>query len=114
MGTNMKMNCRKETKHSTTEMKEKGKLSAVPKPRQERPLEYRLGGPVVKVSALIAKDTVSNAAFATEHFPGRVTPVTYKLAPQWLPCQAPGTIESAPGLADLGPYAPQGSRKLWK
>ena len=31
-------------------------------------------------------------------FPGRVIPVTQKLAFQWLPCQAPGIIGSALGL----------------
>ena len=31
-------------------------------------------------------------------FPGRVIPVTSKLALQWLPCQAPGIIGSALGL----------------
>ena len=34
-------------------------------------------------------------------FPGRVIPVTSKLALQWLPCQAPGIIGSALGL--VGP-----------
>ena len=36
-------------------------------------------------------------------FPGRVIPVTYKLALQWLPCQAPGVIGSALGL--VGPVS---------
>ena len=33
-------------------------------------------------------------------FPGRVIPVTQKLALQWLPCQTPGIIGSALGLVD--------------
>ena len=40
----------------------------------------------------------SNPACAVGNFPGRVIPVTYKLALQWLPCQAPGVIGSALGL----------------
>ena len=34
-------------------------------------------------------------------FPGRVIPVTSKLALQWLPCQAPGVIGSVLGLVGL-------------
>ena len=34
-------------------------------------------------------------------FPGRVMPMTLKLAHQWLPCQAPGIIGSPLGL--VGP-----------
>ena len=36
-------------------------------------------------------------------FPGRVIPVTYKLALQWLPCQAPDIIGSA--LRLVGPVS---------
>ena len=36
-------------------------------------------------------------------FPGQVTPVTYKMALQWLPCQAPGVIGSA--LRVVGPVS---------
>ena len=32
-------------------------------------------------------------------FPGPFIPVTSKLALQWLPCQSPGVVGSAPGLA---------------
>ena len=39
----------------------------------------------------------------TGFFRGRVIPVTQKLALQWLPCQAPGVIESALGL--VGPVS---------
>ena len=35
--------------------------------------------------------------------PGRVMPLTWQLAPQWLPCQAPGGIGSALGL--VGPVS---------
>ena len=35
-----------------------------------------------------------------DFFLGRVIPVTSKMALQWLPCQAPGVIGSALGLAD--------------
>ena len=42
----------------------------------------------------------SNPPLATGFFRGRVLPVTSNLALQWLPCQAPGVIGSALGLAD--------------
>ena len=43
-----------------------------------------------KASALRLADLGSVLAFPLEIFPGRVTPVMYKLVPQWLPCQVPG------------------------
>ena len=39
----------------------------------------------------------------TEIFLGRVIPVTSKSTLQWIPCQAPGVIGSAPGL--VGPVS---------
>ena len=62
----------------------------------------RLIGLVVKASASKAEDSGSNPA-CDEIFPGRVIPVTSKLALQWLPCQAPGIIGSALGL--VGPVS---------
>ena len=61
----------------------------------------RLAGLVVKASASGAEDPGFESRFATGIFPGRVIPVTSKLALQWLPCQAPGVIGSALGL--VGP-----------
>ena len=49
---------------------------------------HRLVGLVVKASA----------SACTVIFPGRVIPVTSKLALQWLPCQAPGVKGSVLGL----------------
>ena len=50
----------------------------------------RLLGLVVKASASIPA--------CAETFPGRVIPVTYELALQWLASQAPGVVGSALGL----------------
>ena len=50
----------------------------------------RLAGLVIKASAPRADDPGFDGIF-----PGRVIPVTSKLALQWLPCQAPGIIGSA-------------------
>ena len=62
---------------------------------------YRLVGLVVKASASGAEDPGSNPGI----FPGRVIPVTEKLALQWLLCQEPGVIGSAgtgrPGVSIL-------------
>ena len=61
----------------------------------------RLFGLVVKASASGAE----NPGFESHDgiFPGRVMPVTQKLAHQWLPCQTPGIITSDHGL--VGPVS---------
>ena len=59
------------------------------------PPSDRLVGLVVKTSASRAEDP----GFESRLRRGRVIPVTSKLALQWLPCQAPGFIGSALGLA---------------
>ena len=66
----------------------------------EVPIADRLVGLVVKVSASGAEDPGSNPA-GDGIFPGRVIPVTYTLALQWLPCQEPDVIGSALGLVGL-------------
>ena len=58
---------------------------------------------MVKASASREANLGSIPAFAVGIFPGRVIPVTLKLALQWLPCQAPGVIGSVPGL--VGPVS---------
>ena len=59
-------------------------------------------GLVVRVPASRAEDRGSNPT-CNRIFQGRVIPVTYsyKLAFQWLSCQAPGDIGSALGLVSL-------------
>ena len=54
---------------------------------------------------LVAKSSTSRAAkldsiptFAVDILPGRVIPEAQKQVLQWLPCQAPGNIESALGM----------------
>ena len=64
---------------------------------------HRPVGLVVKVSASGAEVPSSIPACDVGIFSGRVMPVTYKLALQWLPCQAPGVIGSALGL--VGPVS---------
>ena len=59
-----------------------------------------LAGPVVKASASRAWVRIP---LAPRFFRGRVTPVTSKLALQWLPCQAPGVLGSVLGL--VGPVS---------
>ena len=54
----------------------------------------------------------SNPASAVGIFPGRVIPVTSKLALQWLPCQAPGFIWSVLGL--VGPVSVYCDWARWK
>ena len=49
---------------------------------------------------------------APRFFRGRVIPVTYKLALQWLPCQAPGVIGSA--LSLVGPVSVYCDWVRWK
>ena len=61
----------------------------------------RLVGLVVRRQPRELKNPGSNPACAGIFFRGRVIPVT--LAPQWLPCQAPGVIGSALGL--VGPVS---------
>ena len=56
-------------------------------------------GPNGKVSASKVAGRGSIPAFAVDLFPGLVIPVTSKLVLQWLPCQAPGFVGSALGLA---------------
>ena len=58
----------------------------------------RLVGLVVKASTSRAEDSACAGLV-----PGRVIPVTSKLALQWLPCQAPGVIRSVLGL--VGPVS---------
>ena len=53
---------------------------------------------MVKASASRAAGFGSILAFGVDLFPGRVIPVTEKMATQWLPCQAPGVLGSALGL----------------
>ena len=64
---------------------------------------HRLAGLVVKASASGAEKIRSSNPACDGIFPGRVMPVTSKLAFQWLPCQAPGIIGSALGL--VGPVS---------
>ena len=59
---------------------------------------YRLAGLVVKASTSRAEDLRFESRSRRDFFPGRVIPVTSKLALQLLPCQAPGIIGSALGL----------------
>ena len=83
------------------------------------PRPYRLVGLVVKASASRAEDPrfvsrlrrhfFSGVAFI---FPGRVMPVTSKLALQWLPCRAPGVIGSVLGL--VGPVSVYCDWVRWK
>ena len=56
-----------------------------------------------KASVSRAEDSGSIPAFAVDNFAGRVMLVTSKLALQWLPCQGPGVIRSAPEL--VGPVS---------
>ena len=60
--------------------------------------KHRLAGRVVKASASGAEEPGLDGIF-----PGRVIPVTSKLALQWPPCQAPGVIGSVLGL--VGPVS---------
>ena len=64
---------------------------------------YRLVGLVVRRPPREWKIPGSNPSCAEIFFRGRVTPVTSKLALQWLPSQAPGVIGSALGL--VGPVS---------
>ena len=57
--------------------------------------------PSGKASTSRAADLSSIPAFAVTVFPGWVIPVTSKLVPQWLPCQAPGVVWSVLGLVGL-------------
>ena len=65
------------------------------------PSSDHLTGPVVKASALKANIWGSILACKVGIFLDRVIPVTYRLALQWLPYQAPGIIGSA--LDSVGP-----------
>ena len=60
-----------------------------------------LVGLVVKASASGVEDPGFESSLQRDFFPGRVIPVTYKLAFKWLPCQAPGIIGSVLGM--VGP-----------
>ena len=71
-----------------------------PLPLPSPPSPARLAGPVVKASASRARVRIP---LALRFFRGRVTPVTSKLALQWLPCQAPGVLGSVLGL--VGPVS---------
>ena len=59
-----------------------------------------LVGLVVKAFASRAEDYEFESRLR-QFFKGHVIPVTYKLALQWLPCQAPGIVGSVLGLAGL-------------
>ena len=59
----------------------------------------RVVGLVVKASASRAEDPGFESRLRRDVFGGRVIPVTSELALQWMPCQAPGVIGSALGLA---------------
>ena len=61
----------------------------------------RLDGVVVKASVSREEDPGFESRWRRDFFP--VITVTQKLALQWLPCQAPGAIESALGL--VGPVS---------
>ena len=54
--------------------------------------------PSGKASASIAEGPGFESRLRRDFFQGQVIPLTYKLALQWLPCQAPGVIGSALGL----------------
>ena len=71
-----------ETCHLTTDLVTCQPARFPPPPPP--PNNDRLVGLVVKAPASIP--------VCDGIFPGRVIPVTYKLALQWLPCQAPGVI----------------------
>ena len=62
----------------------------------------RFVGLVVKASASGAEDPGFQSRLRRD-FPGRVIPVSQKLALQLLPCQAPGIIESPLGV--VGPVS---------
>ena len=72
----------------------------------------RLVGLVVKASASRTEDPGVRIPLAAGFFRGRVTPVTSKLALQWLPCQAPGVLGSALGL--VGPVSVYCDWVRWK
>ena len=59
---------------------------------------FHFVGLVAKASASGAKDPPVESRLSRDFFRGRVTPVTKKLAFQWLPCQAPGVIGSVLGV----------------
>ena len=63
----------------------------------------RLVGLVVKASVSGAEDPVFESRLRRDFFRGQVIPMIEKLALQWLLCQAPGIIGSAPGL--VGPVS---------
>ena len=63
----------------------------------------RLVGLVVKASATSAEEQYRCSNPTKGFFPGRVVPLTSKLALQWLPCQALGVTGSALGL--IGPVS---------
>ena len=73
------------------------------KASSQRREKHRLVSLMVRASASRVTDLVSVPPFGVDLFPGRDIPVTEKMVPQWLPCQAPGVIESA--LGRFGPVS---------
>ena len=63
----------------------------------------RLFGLVVRASSSRVEDPGFESRLRLGIFPGRVIPVTYKLALLWIPCQAPGVKGSDLGL--VGPVS---------
>ena len=66
-------------------------------------LIHRCVGQVVKVSVWRATDPEFDCHLVHGDFTGRVTPDTYKLVLQWLPCQETGVVGSS--LELLGPVS---------
>ena len=69
-------------------------------------------GLVLKAYRLVCLVVKASASRAPRFFRGRVIPVTYKLALQWLPCQVPGMIGSVLGL--VGPVSVYCDWVRWK
>ena len=76
---------------------------------------HRLVGLVVKASASRASWRFRvRIPLAPGFFRGRVIPVSSKLALQWIPCQAPGVVESVLGLVDpVSVYCDWVRWKIW-
>ena len=60
---------------------------------------HRLVGLMVKASAVKVEDPGFDSRLRRGDIPGRVIPVTEKLALQWVSCQAPSVIGSMLGMA---------------
>ena len=84
--------------HTETTIADQTKPVADYHHRAGSPHSDRLVGLVIKASTLRTEDPVFESRLQLDLFPGWSHTVIYKLALQWLPCQAPGVTESALGL----------------